>query len=200
MSDGTDALEVARLEFDGYGLPFPEVPEALVDDLGWVAEQIYSTRPDRPAPYHLAKYVEEVGTQMVADYVLVGRDGRGINSHAMHYYCVQGATALFLQLAWGGVYSEDTPERAAAMAVMYATAEDLRNAAEAARVAGVLAPNERLVVIQSDFYGSRWRRLNGRERLQAFADPAAWQEADDAVLDALKSLLTWTPNPRCSPV
>lgn len=186
MSDGTDAVDVARLEFEVLGVPFPPVPAPFVADFGWVAEQIYGTREDRPNPYDLVRYVEEVTAASPADYVLVGRDGHGINSQAMHYYCVEGPLALFVQLGFGGAYTPGgNKER---ITSVFAAAADLRTAVATARAHGRLAPDERLLVVQSDFHGARWRRLDAGDTDIRWRDTEKWRLVEDAIAAARSSL------------
>ena len=94
----------------------------------------------------------------VDDYLVVGHDGHGVNSWAMHYYIVRGPLALFLQTGWGGAYM-DTEAEAADMAFRFSQARLLVEAAESAapehggRVAG------RYIVVDSAFTGGRWTRI-----------------------------------------
>ena len=44
--------------------------------------------------------MQEAGTEPVADYLLLGHAGHGIQSYAIHYYVVRGPLALFLQIGW----------------------------------------------------------------------------------------------------
>ena len=49
-------------------------------------------------------------TGQVDDFVAVSHAGHGANSYALSYFLVDGPLALFLQTAWGGVFTD--PEKA----------------------------------------------------------------------------------------
>lgn len=51
-------------------------------------------------------FFTELRTTDVDDYLLMGFDGHGLASRAMHYYLVQGPLALFLQLSWGHAFED----------------------------------------------------------------------------------------------
>ncbi|MEB3355620.1 MAG: hypothetical protein VKK04_02655 [Synechococcales bacterium] len=170
MSTDVSPLGKAQALFATEGLPFPHIPAEMHDTFCLLAPWVYSTRTDIPDPYGIAQFVEEVSTQPVADYVVLGHTGHGINSYAMHYYLVRGSLALFLQIAWGGAYT-DNDKAVEKMATAYAQAEQLAAAIEAAK----LSPSERLIVVISDFYGSRWTHLDGTKDPKVFRTDVDWQ-------------------------
>lgn len=183
-----DALEQARQLFAGSGLPLPYIPPEMAGDIRQVGEWVYGTRSDEPYLYHLPGFAAEVGTKPVADYLLFGQSGHGINSWAMHYYLVRGPLALFVQEGWGGAYG-DRAEDSRTVAERFRQAETLVHAVNAAWQRGAFQPDERLVVIASSFTGSSWRRCRGLAANDlAFYSSPDWRTQEDvfpAVLQAL---------------
>jgi hypothetical protein len=114
-----------------------------------------------------------------------------VNSYAIHVFVVHGPLALFLQVAWGGVYM-DPNEAGRRMADIFAGAGQLIAAMRAANVRDRLEPGKRLFVIAS-LAGSAWRWLEhpaGRADLEHLRQdrrgssdeaPAILQEAMRAV-------------------
>ncbi len=175
-------LHDLKEQFSKEGLPFPNTPTEMCDNLQEVAPWIYSTRSDIPNPYQISWFLEEVGTQPIADYVVLAHAGHGMNSYAMHYYLVRGNLALFLQIAWGGVYT-DNDKAVKEMATAYLQAEQLTRKIETAQ----LNRNERLVVVLSDFYGCRWTRLSDICDREQFFDQTNWNHDAD-ILSTLLAL------------
>ena len=152
-------LEDAKGLFAGEGLGFPPIPAEMIPQFHTVSPWIFGTRDGTPSPYNLSWFVSEVAENAVPDYLLMGHAGRGTNSWALHYYLVRGPLAVFLQSAWGGIYT--TNEAAVeTMKVRFALAEELTQAVEEARQKQRLELPERRVVVVSDFYGFRWATLN----------------------------------------
>lgn len=177
-------IEQVREHFRDNGLAFPYIPEELGPRLIRHSEWVFATRADSPAPYDIDSFVVEACKEPELQYLLVGQDGHGINSYAMHYYLVRGPLALFVQSGWGGAYM-DEEESAHAIDARFSLARQLADAVEAMAKGGRFEPNERLVVFESDFYGGRWARV-----LVPVADIAAvaWNEADEAMEAALAAL------------
>jgi hypothetical protein len=180
MNPDTSSLDKARELFASEGLPFPYIPAEMHGAFRQLSPWVYSTRTDIPSPYSIARFVEEVGTQPIADYVLLGHAGHGINYYAMHYYLVRGSLGMFLQIAWGGAYT-DNDKAIEEMATAYTQAEQLVAAIEAAE----LSASERLIVVISDFYGSRWTHLDGTKDPEAFHTDVNWQTDSDVLQKVL---------------
>lgn len=184
-----EALEQARQLFADSGLPFPFIPPEMTGEIRQITEWVYGTRSDQAFLYYLTWFINEVGTTPVADYLLFGHDGHGINSYAIHYYLVRGPLALFVQESWGSAYG-DKEKDSQAVAERFSQAEALVHAVETAQQRGVFKPDERLVVVTSSFYGAIWRRLQGLEANSlAFTTSTAWREEKNilpAVLQVLE--------------
>jgi hypothetical protein len=169
------ALDEARQRFVEAGLALPSVPAEMRNRIARIEDWVYGTRPDVPSLYDLGWFVREVGMASVADYVMFGHAGHGINSYAMHYYLVRGPLALFLQLSWGGAYESGT-EATRAVTARFAEAERLIDAVESADRQGRFAPGERFIVMASDYHGARWRRLQGITDALRLLAPKEWHE------------------------
>ena len=106
MSDVTAApstIERARALFAAEQLPFPPLSERFAAALREENPHLFATRSLEAGPYNLEIYSLEIEQESaVPDYAVVGFDGHGINSWAVHYYVVEGALALFIQLPWAG--------------------------------------------------------------------------------------------------
>ncbi len=137
------------------GLPLPPIPAHLQPRFVWVAPWLYSTRQDTHTPYDLRHFLLEAGTHRIDDYLLVGVDGRGVNSYAFHYYLVMEHLAIFLQVSWGGAYTDDA-QTAQELARYWPQVEALIAAAEQARFAGRFSPGERLFVTATSRDKSHW--------------------------------------------
>ena len=178
-------IEQARKLFRDIGLAFPYVPEELGAQLTRQSDWVFGTRADAPALYDIDSFVVEACAEPELGYLLFGQDGHGVNSYAMHYYLVRGALALFVQSGWGGAYM-DVEESARVIEARFGLARQLADAVDAVAEAGGFEPNERLVVLESDFYGGRWARVR-----VPVADVAAvaWNRTDEAMKAALAALV-----------
>ena len=176
---GTPALEAACQLFTQEEIPFPFIPPEMRPAFAELSEWVYGTRPDAPWLYEIRDYVREAGTEPVADYLLMGHAGHGIQSYAMHYYLVRGPLALFVQSGWGGAYM-DKDKATRDMAARYAQAEELIQAVEAAQREGRFRPGERLIISDSDFYGSSWTRIDGVLDEDSFRQ-SNWREDEDVL-------------------
>lgn len=172
-----DQLESARALFAGAGLPFPFIPASLHGDFHLISKAVYGTRAEMPASIEdLSTFVKEAEGQPVADYALVGHGGHGVSSYAIHYYLVYNGLGLFLQVPWGGAYT-DKKEAAAAVAHCFGEAEKVIHAVEERPWTG----SRRLLLVESGFYGARWQEGDG-----------AWREGRPVfppVMSALESRL-----------
>jgi len=176
-------LDEARRQFEAEGLTVPLVPQAMGGELVRLGEALYATRRDLPAgPYEIEAFVREALAGETDDYVLFGQDGHGFQSWAVHYFLVRGHLALFVQVEWGGAYS-DREVTTRAVTDAFTRAWSLVEAVDAAGESGRFEAGERLIVVYSNLSeNSRWARVH-----VPTADPAAvdWQPADDPLLAGL---------------
>jgi hypothetical protein len=159
MSDVTAAqrpIERARALFAAEELPFPPLPADMAEGLREVAPNVFSTRPADTSPYNLEVFSNEVQRAPgVANYGLVGFDGHGINSWAAHYYLVDDALALFIQMPWGGAYVEPDEARRRIRAA-FAWAEQVQAQVKRLRKDGLIPAGWRLLVVVSRFARPGW--------------------------------------------
>jgi hypothetical protein len=152
---GHKTLEPAREYFKNEGLPFPLVPKAFVSAFGEVGPGIFGTRVPENGLYPMELFFTELRTTDVDDYLLMGFDGHGFASWAMHYYLVQGPLALFLQLSWGNAFeAPGAPRREIEGSLELA--EYIVPEMEAAVSSGALPEHQRLIIVDSSLTLSRW--------------------------------------------
>lgn len=155
---GTAARDEAREVFAEAGIEFPPVPERFVKDFRRVRNWCYASRDiDAFEMYIGQRYPLEVAAGPVDDYVGVSQAGHGINSYSLNYDLVYGWVAVFVQVAWGGVYGDE----AAQVATIAEAFGRCRDIAELVEQLPARPPTGRgrLVVVQSDLYDSnvcRW--------------------------------------------
>jgi len=112
-SAAAPAAATAHALFEREQLPQPPVPPFLAAQLRPRGSRLFATRELQASPYEISHYLAELqATPALPDYAVVGFDGYGINSWAAHCYVVSGALALFIQLPWGGAYTDPEEARA----------------------------------------------------------------------------------------
>lgn len=169
------ALESARALFSSNDLAFPPLPSVYADQLQEIGDNLYATTPIPDGPYNIDLFANAISESgMDENYVLLGMDGRGINSWAMHYYIVQPGLALFIQKAWGGAYIDAASARQK-MADAFNWAKDVQDRVGSLNGAGRIKPGFHLALQTSDFAGARWACVpfanitSGSEGTQAIA-------------------------------
>lgn len=161
-------LQRAHALFEHDRLPFPYLPMALSSALAEHSPAIFSTRPLADRPYDLSAFLAELASNpAVPDYAVIGFDGYGYNSWAVHQYCVQSGVALFIQLPWGGAFAHADADRAT-INRMFSWAQGLLVQVTQLQQQGLIPPGWRLLVIASTFGRSGW----------AWLGPAASDEAN----------------------
>jgi hypothetical protein len=192
MSDQTTAspIEQARSQFASEQLPFPEIPYHLAQRLRAVGEHLFTTAKTEMGPYMLGAYSGPVlDNADHEDFAVIGFDGHGINSWAVHYYLVERGLALFLQRPWGGAYT-DPDEARAPVEQAFAWAARLRAAVKQAVDAGLIPAGWRLAVVLSAFGSESWGWVPspspGFDDLDWHADGDVQQDALRAVTDLIE--------------
>ena len=167
-------LQQARTLFAAEGLPFPELPPALAGQMQPFGELLFGTRDPETGPYALEVFRDAVYEQPVTDYALLGFDGHGINSWALHYYLVQGPLELFIQLPWGGAYT-DPDEAKQRIGDAFALAATLTAELAGAQAARALPGGVRLVVTDSTFAGPgcAWLKAPGAPPVEFWRPPGS---------------------------
>ena len=152
-------LQRAQALFAHDGLPFPYLPRALSSALAEHSPRIFSSRLLADTPYDLSAFLSELASNpAVPDYAVIGFDGYGYNSWAVHHYCVQPGLALFIQLPWGGAFANAGADRAE-INRMFSWAQGLLLRVAQLQQQGLIPPGWRLLVIASTFGRSGWAWL-----------------------------------------
>lgn len=180
MDSEDSGLEAAQRWLAEEGIPFPCMPVELQNALKPISEGVFSSRSILPAtPYFTDPFIEEVETQSVDDYAVLAFDGHGMNSYAIHYYLVYGPLAFFLQVSWGGAYT-DREKAQAAISSVFAKIEPIIQTAMKVDESKV---SSRFILSASSFYGCRWRQLGVDE------DWCEEGSGFNAALEALEKML-----------
>ncbi len=171
--DDPAAAMSAQALFAAEGLPFPPVPDPLGDSLQKQRNGWYATRPVASTPYDLEHFVAEVESAPgVVDYALVGFDGYGTNTWAVHYYLVARSLGLFIQMPWGGAYTDAESARAD-IAGMFDWAAMLQSRLQQAEALHTIPDGMRLVVCASRLGHAGWRWIRAGQD----ADALPWNPA-----------------------
>ena len=149
------ALEAARILFESEELPYPYVPDGLAPALQPVGKAVFGTRDIESGLYTLEPFISELEQNPPKDYLLMGFDGHGTASWAMHYYLVYGPLAAFLQLSWANPFADIETSRRRVEGSL-GLAESLIDCLNMAIETGKVPREQRLLVVESDFTPSRW--------------------------------------------
>ena len=150
-----DGLALAAAVFSGESLDLPFVPAVLAGSVRSRGALIFGTREAEAGLYALEHYVAELEAGVPEDYLLMGFDGHGMASQALHYYLVCGPLALFVQRNHGNPFVDEELGRRRIEGTLGLSAR-LFDALCAAERDGKLPAGQRLVVVESDFSPSRW--------------------------------------------
>ena len=183
-----NAAPTAQALFEGERLPFPPVPAALAALLQPQGPGWFATRPVATTPYDFDHFLGEVEAQpALPDYAVVGFDGHGANSWAVHFYLVDRGLALFVQLPWGGAYVDAEPARAE-IAELFDWAAAMQSRLRSAEAARRIPHGTRLQVAASRFGHAGWRWLDaGQDAAATPWNPPAGMKA--AMLNELDELI-----------
>jgi hypothetical protein len=189
MTDQRDATAATpRALFATEDLPFPALPAALEHALAPAGEHLFSTKPLSHGAYTVESFAAEAAAGNAGeDYAVVGIDGYGVNSWAVHAYLVEASHAIFVQLPWGGIYRDLADDRKA-IETSFAWAAGVAARARAARGEGRIPHGVRLLVLDSTFVRSAWGWVwPGKPFVAHDARGATLRAEVDAALDALAS-------------
>ena len=179
-------LDKVKALFADEDLPFPPVPETLAQQLSAQGKYIFTTRKLSIAPYRLEHYSGAVADSPVSeDYAVIGFNGYGMNSWAMHYYLVQPGIALFIQLPWGGAYI-DVDKARHTIADTLQWAENMQTSLQRALAEGLLPANWRMLIVISKFTESGWAWLPSPPPGAAQLN---WHESADVCLEAGNAMI-----------
>lgn len=176
-------------------LPFPPLPAGLLPRLQPSGDAVFATAALSHGPYDLAHYVQsfEEETSPV-DQAVIGFDGHGFNSWAVHCYIVHDGLALFIQLPWGGAFMDPEPVRAEIESV-FAWATTLQAKMVQVRQAGSLPPDRWLEVVASRLSHAGWRWIDKRSE----SELPPWQPAGGMKARLLEELDRLLPGSDSAP-
>lgn len=179
-------LSLAQQVFAREQLPFPPLPDPLAARLQATRDVIFATRELDCGPYHLQRFTAEMLNGLPPDdYAILGFDGHGTNSWAVHYFLVQPGIALFMQWPWGGAY--DNPDEGRAIITkIFQWAEAVQRAVERGRRGGQLSNGWRLAVVHSALSPCGWGWVPDASPGQ---DAITWHNTADALNEAASALL-----------
>lgn len=191
MSDITNTdtpIDKARAVFEAEGIPMPPLTTAEEAGLQIVEDHVFATRSIKTSPYAINAYVNEVlRGDAPASYVLAGFAGGGVASSAFHYFVVEDGLAIFVQIAWGGGYT-DEEDALRLITRSYRWVERTKAKVREAREKGVMPADTRMVAIVTQFgrSGSAFVRGTVASRSEVSFSPAApVSTAVDTALDDL---------------
>lgn len=176
--DPAQVLSAAQEIYHAEGLDVPPIPPSLDMQLRSISETAFASRDVDWTLYDLQMFVDElVSGQAPAPYVAFGLAGHGIASQGVHYYNVTEHAAVFLQVRWGTIF--DDPEAAGRYAALVRISRRLLDGVDASVAAGKFPAGNRLVVVHSDFQGSRWTWLP-----TASTSAPKWKRSEVALYEA----------------
>lgn len=143
----------AQAFFADQGLPFPPLPPALSADLQPAKPHLFATCAVEHSAFDVELWIGAVDAN-AAPRALLGVDGRGFNSWAMHYFLVDGPLALFVQCPWGGAFG-DAGRDAERVKAAFAACGPLQEAAARALHEGRAPIGRRLLVVHGAILDER---------------------------------------------
>jgi hypothetical protein len=178
-----DLLEAKR-QFEAQGLPFPYIPQEMQTGFHRMDKWIFGLGRHGRDLYDIEQFKRDALTRPAGDFLLLGQAGQENHSYAMHYYVARNPLYLFLQIDYVGAYT-DSAEAVKSMTLRYEQAEMLIKILPGAVRKGLLLPEERWVIADSDLNGASWFKTYGYEK-----EDAVKQELDEPA-EVLRTALDW---------
>lgn len=192
MTDAITAassIDKARAVFEAEGLPMPPLSADETARLRSDGEFLFATRAIETPPYTLDIYLDEaLAGAAPVPYTLFGFDGGGLASSALHYFLVEDGLAVFIQIGWGGAYT-DVDDARGMIERAFAWVGGLRGRIREARAAGAMPKDWRLVAVVTEFDLSRWGFVRGNVDNRDAVDFSTEVPVSKAVNAALDDLL-----------
>lgn len=162
--ESPDLMEAKR-QFHDQGLPFPYIPPEMQAGFRRLDEWVFGIGHHGRGLYDFDQFTWDAITLPAQDFLLLGLGGRGL-SQAIHYYLARNPLFLYLQIAYGGAYT-DNADAVKSMTRRYAQSESLIRKLSGSIRADVLGQDERWIIGDSDFYGISWIKTCGYELADA---------------------------------
>lgn len=168
-------LQSARELLLTEGLSFPPMPIEMASKLRKQSPFTYATGELNAPPYALEVHVNHfLRSSEPRDFAVLSLDGHGTNSWAFHYFLAHGPLALFIQLPWGGAYTDPTQARAEIERIL-SWSESLPARLASLKDRMLIGPEKKLLVVLSRFSRSRWAWVSPPE---ADLQDIAWHSGD----------------------
>ena len=84
-------------------LPRPPLPGTLEGQLQSQGDWTWSTLPQEDTLYDVEPWIDRLEDDRDTDFLAVGHEGHGTASWFLHYYLNYQGLAVFLQIPWGGM-------------------------------------------------------------------------------------------------
>lgn len=181
-------LQSARELLLTEGLSFPPMPIGMASKLRKQSPFTYATGELKSPPYALEVHVNQfLRSSEPQDFAVLSMDGHGTNSWAFHYFLVHGPLALFVQLPWGGAYTDASQARAEIDHILtWSESLPVRLATLKDRM--LIDPEKKLLIVLSRYSRSGWAWVTPPE---SDLQDIAWNSGDrmlrhiDAELEAM---------------
>lgn len=184
-NSGVNGLQAAKVVFQGENLVFPPIPEPFRDTLKTIRDNIWGANASQSDLYPVEVFVSGLGSG-TQDYLLMGFDGHGTSSWALHYYLVTDRLALFIQKGWGNAFDDDEIARGRIKGT-FGFVVRLLQELEQAEKEGNLPAGQRLAIVDSDFGNSRWAWVPQSSFQE---DKVTWNESTLSLVKAFTDIKT----------
>ncbi len=176
-------INAANNYFNGLQIQMPPIPPELVEKIHIFQPDLFGSRIESSPVNDILTFVKESLSKPIEPYVLFGHAGHGFKSKALHYYCVTNNVALFYQLYIG--LEEGEEDSVSRIDSTFYGIELLLNSIEESRKKGLLPQDQKLYVVESDFYVHGWGWVKG---YPGEIDSAIWNSAEPITLSASYSI------------
>lgn len=193
-SGAWNPVEVTRADLEAWcaraELPTPPVGAGLSGRILQIGEHVFASWPAATPPYAFAELMAEAWTKAQDGDWLLGIDGHGTESWALHWVERRGPLLLGMQVRTGGAFAPSAVDRDAVQGA-WALVGRFTAALARAQAGGRLPRGQVLAVLDSDLGTGRygWLAQGGPW------DQAGWREDPMAAFAALMELEELAGNP-----
>lgn len=178
-----EAFAQAEQYFENEKINFPYISNEDKRKLTVISKEVFGTLSQPPAPlYDIELYVKGALTHP-RDFILFGVDGHGFESRGMHYYAVKKHVAIFIQINMGALLDQESVHQR--INGIFHGVSLIFDSLQEADQKNLLPEGKRLLIIDSDFYGSGWEWITGNP---GKINKAEWNTEGLTLLSALNSI------------
>jgi hypothetical protein len=181
----SEGMRKAQEFFKEEHLDFPYVSQEETSRIKPIQDNVFGSKLDPKPLYDISAYVQEFLSQPVEDYVMLGFAGHGACSRGIHYYAVKGNIAVFIQLSYDSAAIVDLESARERIEGIFQSLGYLFDSVNTAKEKGLIPEQKRLLIVESDFYGSGWGWIDGRP---GEIDKAKWHTDKPVLLSALQDI------------